>query len=510
MVFSQTSHETRGLLKVVEIDRLKPEKSQQVNNTTGGEITDDNPGMMPSSPLHTSFSEEYLKPEPLFENTMFPEPDYEFFQDLDWSSAQGRDAPARTTDMPINKTEERANTFDTTNTQFSPTGWEATSPLAYTSFYGTTTPHDSLSPTAVDGFSKFDEFLYAQEFTKPNPTEQIFNITDLPVVIDEGTEGCGVENIWPVTNNLAWPYTNTPQYTKHTNTTHNMPFIPLEDSLNQDDLKFMPVMPREVENSKLVLSDYPSDHRFKGEDIQEIGVRTHPMGLSVDVAAARRSQGPNISTPDVVNCVVQMERQETPPHLDEKHSSGWPPEFGFETHDDYVKPTVLSPVETRPPTPVEESQTESDTDYLPPRRTTKRRHPSDDSDETYTPTRKEKERKRKKPDIKIKAIMDALEKTKARRGRPPNRRMSIVSSTGSVDDNASNLSNQEMKYRELRDKNNEASKRSRMNRKLKELQMEQLADELEEQNKKLKVRANILEEMTVKLKNALMAAMTQK
>lgn len=215
--------------------------------------------------------------------------------------------------MPIKKNEERANTYDTTNTPFSSTGWEATSPPAYTSFYGTTTPYDSLSPTAVDGFAKFDEFLNAREFNKPDTSEQTFNISDLPVVIDEGVEGCGVENIWPVTNNFVWPYTHTTPYTKLSNTTQNMPFIPLEDSLNQDDIKFMPVMPREVENSNLVLSEYSPERHFKGEDLQEIGGRSHSLGLSVDVTAARESQGPNISTPDVVNCVVQMERQDTLP-----------------------------------------------------------------------------------------------------------------------------------------------------------------------------------------------------
>lgn len=145
----------------------------------------------------------------------------------------------------------------------------------------------------------------------------------------------------------------------------------------------------------------------------------------------------------------------------------------------------------------------------------KRHNDSGDSDATYTPyTEQSRKYKRRKPSVPIKDMILALEGsqklTKARRGRPPKRRESTVSSVCSVDDNTSSISTQEMKYRELRDKNNEASKRSRMNRKLKELQMEQLVVELEERNKKLKIKADILEEMSKKMKDALMTAILQK
>lgn len=57
MVFSQTSHKTQTVLKVVEIDRLKAYKNQQVNGSTGV-ITDGNIGASPPSPMATtSFSE---------------------------------------------------------------------------------------------------------------------------------------------------------------------------------------------------------------------------------------------------------------------------------------------------------------------------------------------------------------------------------------------------------------------------------------------------------------------
>lgn len=182
------------------------------------------------------------------------------------------------------------------------------------------------------------------------------------------------------------------------------------------------------------------------------------------------------------------------------------------------KMDVLSPTaDYEPITPKSESHFESDHDEVKSHSSKRRRNDSEDSDETYTPYTEQttpKKYKRRKPNVPIKDMIIALEGsqqlTKARRGRPPKRRESTVSSVCSVDENSSCMSNQEGKYRELRDKNNEASKRSRMNRKLKELQMEQLAEDLEERNKKLKVKADILEDMTKRLKDALMTAILQK
>lgn len=180
------------------------------------------------------------------------------------------------------------------------------------------------------------------------------------------------------------------------------------------------------------------------------------------------------------------------------------------------KENIPSPAEYDPITPKSESHAESENDDVKPHSSKRRHDDSEDSDETYSPYTEQtnKRHKRRKPSVPIKDMILALEGsqqlTKARRGRPPKRRESTVSSVCSVDENSSSISTHENKYRELRDKNNEASKRSRMNRKLKELQMEQLAEELEERNKKLKVKAEILEEMTKKLKDALMTVILQK
>lgn len=181
------------------------------------------------------------------------------------------------------------------------------------------------------------------------------------------------------------------------------------------------------------------------------------------------------------------------------------------------KTEAASPADYEPITPKSESHLESDHDEEKSHSSKRRRNSSEDSDETYTPYTEQtppKKYKRRKPNVPIKEMIIALEGSqqlsKARRGRPPKRRESTVSSVCSVDDNSSCMSNQEGKYRELRDKNNEASKRSRMNRKLKELQAEQLVVDLEERNKKLKVKADILEDMTKRLKDALMTAILHK
>lgn len=171
-------------------------------------------------------------------------------------------------------------------------------------------------------------------------------------------------------------------------------------------------------------------------------------------------------------------------------------------------------VDYEPITPKSESHMESDNEDSKSYTSKRKRHDSEDSDKTYTPYTEQqppRKYKRRKPSVPIKDLLLALEsQPKARRGRPPKRRESTVSSVCSVDENSSSTSTQEYKYRELRDKNNEASKRSRMNRRVKEKQMEELAVKLVEENKRLKVRVGVLEEMTKKLKNELMSAILKK
>lgn len=60
------------------------------------------------------------------------------------------------------------------------------------------------------------------------------------------------------------------------------------------------------------------------------------------------------------------------------------------------------------------------------------------------------------------------------------------------------------KYRELRNKNNEASRRSRANRKSREVEMRDHALKLEAENRRLKVKADEMEKLVKRLRNCLM------
>lgn len=60
------------------------------------------------------------------------------------------------------------------------------------------------------------------------------------------------------------------------------------------------------------------------------------------------------------------------------------------------------------------------------------------------------------------------------------------------------------KYRELRNKNNEASRRSRANRKNREVEMREHAFKLEAENRRLKFKAEEMEKLVKRLRNCLM------
>lgn len=59
-------------------------------------------------------------------------------------------------------------------------------------------------------------------------------------------------------------------------------------------------------------------------------------------------------------------------------------------------------------------------------------------------------------------------------------------------------------YRETREKNNEASRKSRMNKKAKEMEMAQRASELEKDNRILKMKVEELEKLVTSMRNALL------
>ncbi|KAG5863092.1 hypothetical protein JTB14_002324, partial [Gonioctena quinquepunctata] len=96
---------------------------------------------------------------------------------------------------------------------------------------------------------------------------------------------------------------------------------------------------------------------------------------------------------------------------------------------------------------------------------------------------------------------DSVPKHKPR-GRPPKRTES-VSSDYSKDSDSS-------KYRELRDKNNEASRKSRLKRKMKEFEIEAEAEELNTKNIQLKAQVQELEKIVINYKDNIFKIMLNK
>lgn len=136
----------------------------------------------------------------------------------------------------------------------------------------------------------------------------------------------------------------------------------------------------------------------------------------------------------------------------------------------------------------------------------RKRKTRDDSDEDYEPPSRIGRKSIKISTSKVQwesdDSSDEDESPKSRRGRPPKRNMSI-SSDSSKDCDA-------MRYRELRDKNNEASRRSRLKRKMKEMTLEKEAMDLEERNVKLKTQVEELEKTVNNFRNNLFKIMLNK
>lgn len=513
MVFSQTSLKTRNILKVVDLDRLKPEKNQQANGLTGV-IHQGNNGVMPQGTVPTaSFSEEYLKPEQLYASTMLHGSNSEFFQELDQlCSDPEREEQTRTIDSH-KETEKRACSFDTPHTSFCLQGWDVqddNSPYGQAGFYSNTSM-DTMSP-AFNGFALNNDLgPIPEEANEVQFPEQFLDISSLPVVIGGLTSAAALDDSWAYPEPVNWTDTFNTDNTINTATQKTLPLTE-DDSC---DAKIISFLPSEVENCDVFLPKLID--QCDDALLQKEGMHKCERGLSIDVGIRTPSWPADaISTPEVLSYVEQLEKEKCSRAFKELHNDLplQKTELDLNSVVNIISPCKNNDYE--PVTPKSESQLDSDNED---RRThlSKRKHlDSDDSDETYTPFAEQTSRKykRKKSNVPIKEMILALEGSRQvgtrRRGRPPKRRDSTLSSTCSIDENSSNISTQESKYRELRDKNNEASKRSRMNRKLKELQMEQLAIDLEERNKKLRVKADILEELTKKVKDALMAAILQK
>uniref|UniRef100_A0A1B6EA74 BZIP domain-containing protein n=1 Tax=Clastoptera arizonana TaxID=38151 RepID=A0A1B6EA74_9HEMI len=73
-----------------------------------------------------------------------------------------------------------------------------------------------------------------------------------------------------------------------------------------------------------------------------------------------------------------------------------------------------------------------------------------------------------------------------------------------IDSDLESVGSTSDRYRELRDRNNEASRKSRLNRKSKEIEMKAQALQLEKENRMLKIKADEMEKLVKKLRDNLM------
>ncbi|MBN4724517.1 hypothetical protein H4F31_24325, partial [Escherichia coli] len=90
----------------------------------------------------TSFTEVFLKPEPLFDTAMFHDSAFESFQELDQLYCDPAKAEVVQTIDSLSKTEEKVHNIDTPHIPFSPQGWEfgVNSPMPQADF-------DNITPT---------------------------------------------------------------------------------------------------------------------------------------------------------------------------------------------------------------------------------------------------------------------------------------------------------------------------------------------------------------------------
>lgn len=159
----------------------------------------------------------------------------------------------------------------------------------------------------ADEFVNIDALLAQQEASGSNQ-EQSLDFNKMPVVFgDLESEKMADVNTVQVMDTVGWD--TLTDYNKHyTNTPNTMPFIDLEDSL---DSKFVSVIPGEVENDLTV-------NRFilGTEQNQEMGLPAAEKrpGLTVNVAARPPNwgDGNDISTPDIVTYVEQLEEEKYP------------------------------------------------------------------------------------------------------------------------------------------------------------------------------------------------------
>ncbi|KAL3278715.1 hypothetical protein HHI36_016247 [Cryptolaemus montrouzieri] len=190
----------------------------------------------------------------------------------------------------------------------------------------------------------------------------------------------------------------------------------------------------------------------------------------------------SLNTPEILESVVSLEdeRFDFLNHLGDK-------KLKTVNETDLQFQPLLSPqtttqysVSSPPSSPEEEKRSRKRNKY--------------DDDEDYVPPTKIRQRKKTVKVIETDTDSEDEEYATNKIETPRSRRLSSVSS-----DSFGGAS----KYRELRDKNNEASRKSRLKRKIKEQEMEMESQELRDRNVKLKAEVEELQKMVDNLRSNL-------
>ncbi|KAF5292755.1 hypothetical protein FQR65_LT11163 [Abscondita terminalis] len=203
----------------------------------------------------------------------------------------------------------------------------------------------------------------------------------------------------------------------------------------------------------------------------ESSFQSNPFNLQLDCSKFKIAD--SLNTPDVIETIDAIELEKGFNILD------------FITEDDIKQESTV---------PTEDVSLSSSLSTDPPRQIRKRKLKSvDDDDEDYEPPlsfTKHFSSSFKKQKHSYLDIENEDKSKPARRGRPPKRPSTVTSRKVCAEEDE--------KYREMRDKNNEASRKSRLKRKLKENAQEEEVQELEERNIKLKAQVSELERTDIK------------
>lgn len=230
-------------------------------------------------------------------------------------------------------------------------------------------------------------------------------------------------------------------------------------------------------------------------------LRRDPTMLKLNINLFSNSANFDINTPDVIDAVMNYEDE-----------TGLNTDFtmiGEEMDEEEFLKLLNNQPTVKEETKADISSYEDAISSLPPEekkeniistinlRTSRKRKTYDDDDE-YIPPKELREIVGSDSESEEEAI-----KKPRPRGRPPKRSVSISSDCSKESGDAS-------KYRELRDKNNEASRRSRQKRKQKELEMEKEAEILSKKNIQLKAQVSELEKTVKNFRDNLFSILAKK